>query len=114
MNYKNKMPLFGGLIAAILSTACCIVPLALLLLGVGGSWIANLTALEPYKPYLIAISVILLVFAYQQIFTQDKDCEKDMVCAVPENQKKYKVIFWIATIIILSSSTISIWAPLFY
>jgi hypothetical protein len=33
---------------------------------------------------------------------------------VPENNQKYKIIFWIATALILGSATISFWAPLFY
>ncbi len=110
----KKLPLIGGLVAALLSTVCCIVPLILLLLGIGGSWVANLTALEPYKPYFIVGAVVLLAFAYWQIFLQKQACEEGKICAVPENKRKYKIIFWIATIIILSSSSISYWAPLFY
>ena len=114
MSLKKNLPLMGGLITALLSTICCIVPLLLLLLGIDGSWVANLTALEPYKPVFIGISVALLAFAYWQIFFQKQECEEGKICAVPENKAKYKVIFWIAALIILSSSSIAYWAPLFY
>ncbi len=92
MNVKN-FPLIGGLIAALLSTVCCIVPLILLLLGIGGSWVANLTALEPYKPYFIGGAIVLLVFAYWQIFLQKQACEEGKICAIPENKRKYKIYF---------------------
>jgi hypothetical protein len=46
----------GALIGAVLASACCIVPLVLVMLGISGAWIANLTALEPYKPYVTSIS----------------------------------------------------------
>ena len=39
-----------GLAGAFLASACCIVPLVLVTLGISGAWIGNLTALEPYKP----------------------------------------------------------------
>src|SRR3546814_9143726 len=42
----------GALIGAGLASACCVVPLLLVMLGISGAWIANLTALEPYKPYV--------------------------------------------------------------
>jgi len=38
---------------AILATSCCIVPLILVNLGLGGAWIANLTVLQPYRIYLL-------------------------------------------------------------
>src|SRR3546814_5428472 len=37
----------GALIGAGLASACCVVPLLLVMLGISGAWIANLTALEP-------------------------------------------------------------------
>ena len=111
---KTNLPLMGGLIAALLSTVCCILPLVLLLLGIGGSWIANLTALEPYKPIFIGITVIFLAIAYWQIFMKKQDCEEGKICAVPENKRKYKIIFWIATLIVLASAMNGYWAPFFY
>jgi hypothetical protein len=36
-----------GLAGAFLASACCILPLALVTLGISGAWIGNLTALEP-------------------------------------------------------------------
>jgi len=114
MNDKKNLPLIGGLVTALLSTVCCIVPLILLLLGIGGSWVANLTSLEPYKPYFISVSILFLAFAYWQIFLQKQECEEGKLCAVPENKKKYKIIFWMASLIILTSASVSYWAPLFY
>jgi len=114
MTTKTNLPLIGGLITALLSTVCCILPLVLLLLGIGGSWISNLTALEPYKPIFIGTAVALLAIAYWQIFIKKQACEEGKICAVPENKRKYKIIFWIASLIILSSATINYWAPLFY
>ena len=111
---KDKLTLLGGLFTALLSTVCCIVPLLLLMLGIGGSWMSNLTALEPYKPFIIAISISLLGFAYWQIFLKKECCEEGKICALPENKFKYKIIFWVASLIILSSASISYWAPLLY
>jgi mercuric ion transport protein len=114
MMNKTNFPLIGGIIAAFLSTVCCIVPLLLLTLGVSGAWMSNLTALEPYKPYFIIVASLLLWITYNKIFLTEPDCEEGKPCAVPENNQKYKIIFWIAVVLILGSATISFWAPLFY
>ncbi|MBV1899226.1 MAG: mercury transporter, partial [Cycloclasticus sp.] len=45
-----NFPIIGGVIAAIGAGLCCAGPFVLLLLGVSGSWIGNLTLLEPYRP----------------------------------------------------------------
>jgi mercuric ion transport protein len=39
----------GGLIAALLASSCCILPLVLVSIGAGGAWLARLTALAPYQ-----------------------------------------------------------------
>ncbi len=114
MSDKTNLPLIGGIIAAFLSTVCCIVPLLLLTLGISGVWMSNLTALEPYKPFFIIVACLLLWMAYQKIFLIEQDCEDGKPCAVPENNQKYKIAFWLAVVFILGSATISWWAPLFY
>ncbi len=47
----------AGIVGAVLSSACCVVPLGLFALGISGAWIGNLTALEPYKPWFLAFAV---------------------------------------------------------
>lgn len=113
-NDKPNIPLIGGIVAAFLSTVCCIVPLLLLTLGVGGVWMSYLTALSPYKPFFIIVACLLLWIAYQKIFLTQNNCEDDKICAVPKNKAKYKLIFWIATALLLGSATVSLWAPLLY
>jgi len=114
MIYRNNIPLFGGLFAALLSSACCIFPLLFLLIGISGSWISNLTALEPYKPLFIGGSLLLLSIAYWQLFLKKQACEAGKICAIPKNQKRYKTIFWLSCSIVLISSSIDYWSPLFY
>src|SRR3546814_5532908 len=46
----------GALIGAGLASACCVVPLLLVMLGISGAWIANLPAIAPYKPYVAGVT----------------------------------------------------------
>jgi mercuric ion transport protein len=43
---KNRS-LIAASLAAVGASICCVGPFVLLMLGVGGAWIGNLTALEP-------------------------------------------------------------------
>ena len=47
----------GGLLGALAASSCCIVPLVLFTLGVGGAWIGNLTALAPYQLLFVALTL---------------------------------------------------------
>ena len=49
--FRVKGSLVAGALAAIGASVCCVGPLVLLALGIGGAWIANLTALEPLRPW---------------------------------------------------------------
>ena len=53
----------GGL-AAILASTCCLGPLVLVLLGVSGAWIGNLTRLELYRPFFLGAALIALFCLY--------------------------------------------------
>src|ERR1700746_2162387 len=55
---NTKTTLIGGVLAGIGASACCVGPLLLLSMGIGGAWIAHLTALEPYRPLFIVLQVL--------------------------------------------------------
>ncbi len=105
----------GGVLGAILASTCCIAPLLLLTLGVSGAWIGNLTALEPYKPIFITITLGFLAAGYWQVYFKPKQaCEDGSYCASPSSDRVVKSALWIATALVLLALTINFWAPYFY
>ncbi len=105
----------GGVLGALLASSCCIVPLALISLGVSGAWIGSLTALEPYKPIFIGVAIIFLAGGFWQIyFKKPEPCEDGTICARPETSRMTKAALWFATVLVLLAITIDLWAPLFY
>lgn len=105
----------GGLLGGILASSCCILPLALLMAGVSGAWIANLTVLEPYKPVFAAIAAIFIGLGFRQVYFKPRTvCEPDSYCARPQASITTKVALWIGTILVALAVTIDWWAPLFY
>jgi mercuric ion transport protein len=87
----GRLALLAGGIAAILASTCCLGPLVLVLLGVSGAWIGNLTALESYRPVFIGVALVALFFAYRRIFRPAQACAPGEVCAIAQVQTTYKV-----------------------
>jgi mercuric ion transport protein len=105
----------GGLIGAFLASACCVVPLALVLLGVSGAWIGNLTALEPYKPITSVIAIGLIGLGFWRVyFRRGQVCADGSYCARPKSSIVTKSALWFATALAVLAITIGWWAPLFY
>ncbi len=112
---KKRLVAAGSVIGAILASSCCIAPLVLLTLGVSGAWIGNLTMLEPYKPYFIAVTLVFLGLGFWQVYFKPKKvCEEGSYCARPNSGRITKAALWIATGLVLLAATIDFWAPLFY
>lgn len=99
---SNNKTLFAAGLAAIGASACCIGPLLLLTLGISGSWIGTLTAMEPYSPYLTALTLLILFFAFRKLYLVPQNCEEGSVCGNPQVLKRQRVLFWIIAPIILA------------
>jgi mercuric ion transport protein len=79
---KTQWSVWAALAAAVGASICCVVPLALVAAGIGGAWMSNLTAFEPFRPWFIAAAVGLLAYAgyreYQTSQVPDCDCDVQM------------------------------------
>ena len=112
---RNRWFAIGGVTGAILASYCCILPLVLVTLGISGAWVGNLTALEPYKPYTLAVTALLLAGGFWHVYFRQKPaCEDGSYCARPASGKITKTVLWLATAIAFLAATINFWAPLFY
>ncbi len=87
-------------VAAIFASACCAGPLILISLGLGGAWVSNLTALEPYRWIFVGVAVIALFFAWRRIYKPVEQCELGEVCAVPQARRAYKIAFWSVVVLV--------------
>jgi mercuric ion transport protein len=112
----GKATLAGGLLAAIVASLCCVGPLVLVMIGVSGAWISNLTLLEPYRPVFIGIALIFMALAWRQIYRAPvaADCEPGTACALPQTNRAYRAIFWVVSALVLFLLAFPYFAPLFY
>ncbi|NRA87477.1 MAG: mercury transporter MerT [Rhizobiales bacterium] len=99
---KTKLIATGGILGAIAASTCCIVPLVLFSLGISGAWIGTLTALSPYKPIFIIITVGFLGYGYYRVYGLSKTtCEDGTVCTKPLPNKLVKTALWFSTILVI-------------
>ena len=106
--------LIAGLLAGLTASACCAGPFVLLMLGISGSWIGNLSALESVRPLFIAIAIVFLGLAYRKIFLLPKACETGSVCATSQGKQSQKLIFWITSFVVLLSISFPWYGPLLF
>jgi mercuric ion transport protein len=112
MNSRNT--LIASVLAGIGASACCVAPLVLVMLGIGGTWIASLTRLEPFRPIFVAITLILLGLAFRHLYLKPATCEIGKPCADHRVIKRQRGIFWLVTIPVLALLAFPWYAPLFY
>ena len=112
-NLDAKRSLAVVVLASLAASACCLGPLVLLLLGIGGAWVANLTALEPYRPIFVAVTLVFLAVAFRKIYVAPQQCAPDLPCAVPTVQKRQRMMFWIVASLVLVLLAVPFVAPVF-
>ncbi len=80
---KNKKLIWTSILTAVGASLCCITPLLALISGVSGA-ASSFSWMEPFRPYLIAITLLVLGYAwYQQLKPK-----KEMACDCEEDNKK--------------------------
>jgi mercuric ion transport protein len=106
--------MIGGFLAAIGASACCVGPLLLLGLGIGGAWVGNLTALEPYRPVFIVLVLVLLGLAFKSLYLGAPTCHSEAICAADRTRSLQKAAFWIVSPLLLALIAVPWLLPLFY
>lgn len=94
------VPTIGSLAGAAAMTSCCILPLVLVSFGVGGVWIAQLTALYAWKWYTFAAASGFIAWGFWKLRQSDAgECRDGTACARPVNRRIMKVSLWLATLV---------------
>jgi len=77
MKSENKL-IGAGLLTAITASLCCITPVLALIAGTSGM-ASTFSWLEPFRPYLIGLTVLVLGFAWYQKLKPQKeiDCKRE-------------------------------------
>lgn len=96
----NRLLIGGAGLLALLSASCCVLPIGLSIIGLGGAWLTWLGPFVAYRgPILIGIAIALLWAWYRVL--------KPKTCAT----RKRSAIVWttLATVAFVVSLTLPYW-----
>ena len=109
-----KGTLIAGVLAAIGASMCCVGPLVLLALGMGGAWVSSLTALEPVRPAFIVLTVGCLALAFRRLYLAPPSCDPGTACADPRVRRRQRGAFWLVALALTALLAVPTVAPWFY
>jgi mercuric ion transport protein len=110
---NTKPALWASVLAAIGASLCCVAPLVLVTLGIGGAWVATLTRFEPARPFFVALALGLLALAGHSLY-RPTACEAGKACAGSAVRRRQRLIFWLAAVPVLLLLAFPWYAALFY
>jgi mercuric ion transport protein len=104
----------GGMLASLgICAACCLLPFALLSLGVAGAWASTLDALAPYKWVFIVLTAALLGYGFYGVYFRPKPrCAAGTECEMRGSGRSARVGLWIATILATSGLVFEHFEPM--
>jgi mercuric ion transport protein len=102
----------GSLFGALAASSCCLLPLILFTLGVGGAWIGTLVRLAPLQPYFIAATVSCLGVGYWLVFRSRIACARGGTCRTPVADGLVKSVLALATVLVVLAVGLNFVAPL--
>jgi mercuric ion transport protein len=111
---SGRGSLIAGALAAIGASVCCVGPLLLLALGIGGSWVGSLTAMEPYRLIFIGLTLLFLWLAFRKLYLVPQVCTPGTPCAEPRTIQRQRVTFWIVAVLLLGLLAVPWLAPFFF
>ncbi|TWO68044.1 mercuric transport protein [Caenimonas sedimenti] len=110
---SSSIALGAAAVASFLASACCVAPLAFVLVGVSGAWIGQLAAFEPYQPIFLAVAALALILAWRKIW-RAQDCGDGRLCAAPAGKRAQKFTFLLVAGLLAIVLGFPFAAPLFY
>ena len=103
----------GSVLSALAASSCCIVPLVLFSLGAGGAWIGNFTALAPYQPIFVVLTLGFLGAGFWMVHSRPQGTlPEGSYCPGSVARPWFKIALWSSTVLILSATLFLYAAPL--
>lgn len=105
VNSLGRLSTVGAVIAALLASACCWLPL--LLVGLGASTIGVAGFFEEHRMLFLGITAVFLAGGYYYVYFRKPTCKPGDACAVPNPklQRTNKLSLWFATGLVILFAT---------
>ena len=100
---KEGLTLTGALVAGLAASACCLGPLVLAIVGIGGA--ASALVLEPYRPYLLVLTAGFLGLAFYLTYRRPAACGPGEACEMPKANRAGRILLWLVTLVVVLAAT---------
>lgn len=90
----------GALVSAGLASSCCLLPVTLAGLGLGGAWLGALAPLAPWQPVFLAISLLCLAAGFwlarrrTAVGASSGACAASGACAGAGSGRAARAVLW--------------------
>ena len=104
-----------AVVSSLIASTCCVLPLVLVLAGITGAWMVNLTSLQPYTPAFTVIALGALAWAGYLVFLKPaKACAYPDGAACDTTRRFTRWIFLASALFIGALLSFPLIAPYFY
>ena len=105
----------GAVLGAVAASSCCLVPLGLFSLGLGGAWIGNLTAMAPYQPIVVAATVAFIGAGFYLAYGKPRAAAADpkTICAATRSDRLIRTALWGSSVLVVVAVVFNYTAPYF-
>jgi len=96
------LTLVGAVAAAVAGSACCVGPLFLAALGVGGAWAGGLAGMARYRFWWTVVAVAFLALAFLRVYGRPRGkiaCGPESPCA-PGGGRRDRILLWAAAVVV--------------
>ncbi|MFN7943113.1 MAG: mercuric transporter MerT family protein [Thermoanaerobaculia bacterium] len=91
--------LTGAVLSALGASACCILPVAVAVLGVGSAAVA--AQLEALRLPFVAVTAILLALAFRRAY-RAPHCTPGDACSLPSSRRRFRIVLWIVAAVAMA------------
>lgn len=90
----------GSVLAAVVASACCWLPLLLLSFGASAAGLS--ATFEKMRPWFLVVTAVLLGAGFYLIYFRKEKCAPGSACAAPKPrlQRLNRAVLWLATIMV--------------
>lgn len=85
----------GGVAAALAASTCCILPLSLGALGIGGASLSTLANLAPYQSAFRVAGILMLAAAFWRVYRAPRAIAGNSACALAPSRRLTKSALWL-------------------
>ena len=106
---REKIAGIGALISAVFASICCVGPIVLVGLGLGGAGLA--VGLAKYRPIFLVLTPLFLGAAFYLTYRKKEVQCEDGTCKLQSGSKTMKTGLWIITVFAVGIASFPHWSP---